>query len=79
MPKLEVLQDLDLYYVRQLASSLKVIFFLLLLLNFLGLNAKINQSLHAIAPISISNRERFSVAVSVCLHLEQDVRQDVLG
>lgn len=30
MPKLEVLQDLDLYYIRQIASSLKVvhIFFL---------------------------------------------------
>lgn len=25
MPKLEVLQDLDLYYIRQIASSLKVI------------------------------------------------------
>lgn len=24
MPKLEVLQDLDLYYIRQIASSLKV-------------------------------------------------------
>lgn len=26
LPKLEVLQDLDLYYIRQIASSLKVIF-----------------------------------------------------
>lgn len=26
MPKLEVLQDLDLYYIRQIASSLKVTF-----------------------------------------------------
>lgn len=27
MPKLEVLQDLDLYYIRQIASSLKVMDF----------------------------------------------------
>lgn len=27
MPKLEVLQDLDLYYIRQIASSLKVTLF----------------------------------------------------
>lgn len=29
MPKLEVLQDLDLYYIRQIASSLKVCQYLL--------------------------------------------------
>ena len=34
MPKLEVLQDLDLYYIRQIASSLKVKFYLLYHLLF---------------------------------------------
>lgn len=36
MPKLEVLQDLDLYYIRQIASSLKVNFhYTLFFLSFL--------------------------------------------